>query len=98
MSMSGIMDRTRIKGMLKFTLSSFPDVLPKRYARAMCPTANEVFVLLENGTSHWLIIKSIGSWYTLGVHQSQLSSWRRLVAESYRRQAASAPIATSPVF
>jgi hypothetical protein len=51
MSMSGIMDRTRIKGTLKFTLSSFPDILPKRYARAMCPTANEAFVLLENGTS-----------------------------------------------
>ena len=61
MSMSGIMDRTRIKGMLKFTLRSFPDVLARRYASAMCPTANEVFVLLETGTSRWLIIKSIGS-------------------------------------
>jgi hypothetical protein len=43
MSMSGIMERTRTNGMLKFILSSFPDPLASRYASAMCPTANKVF-------------------------------------------------------
>ena len=61
MSMSGIIERTKIKGMLRFTLRSFADALPNRYASAMCPTANEVLFLLENEHSRWLIIKSIGS-------------------------------------
>jgi hypothetical protein len=47
MSMSGIIERTKIKGMLMLVLSSLADALPKRYASAMCPTANEVFSSLK---------------------------------------------------
>ena len=61
MSMSGIMERTKTNGMLKRTLNSFPVPLASKYASAICPTANEAFSLLENETSRWLIIKSIGS-------------------------------------
>jgi hypothetical protein len=48
MSMSGIIERTRIKGILKFTLRSFPDALPNKYASAICPTANEFFPSLKS--------------------------------------------------
>jgi hypothetical protein len=61
MSMSGSIERTKINGILKFTLRSFPDALASRYASAMCPTANEAFILLESETSRWLAIKRIGS-------------------------------------
>lgn len=57
MSMSGIVDRTRTNGILKFTLRSFPDALASKYAIPMCPTANEAFFLLGNETFGWLIIK-----------------------------------------
>ena len=57
MSMSGIIERTKINGMLKFTLKSFPDAFANRYAIAMCPTAYEAFFLLGSETSRWRIIK-----------------------------------------
>jgi len=60
MSMSGITERVRINGTLKFTLNSLADALASRYASDMCPTANEAFFLLENETAVQLIIKSIG--------------------------------------
>jgi len=41
MSASGIIERTKINGMLRFTFKSFAEDLPRRYASAMCPTANE---------------------------------------------------------
>ena len=47
-SMSGSTERTKIKGMLKFTLRSFPDALPNKYPSAMCPTANEVSSSLKS--------------------------------------------------
>jgi len=59
MSMSGIIERVKINGMLKSTLSSLAEALPSRYASATCPTANEAFFLLGNETSRWLIIKRI---------------------------------------
>src|SRR3989304_4361893 len=71
MSTSGIIERTKINGMLRFTLKSFADALPNRYASAMCPTANEAFFLLENETSGWLIIKDIGLESPLGARQPQ---------------------------
>lgn len=46
MSMSGIMERTRSSGMLGFERNGFDEALPKRYAIAMCPTANEAMILL----------------------------------------------------
>ena len=58
MSMSGIIERTKISGMLRFTLRSFADALASRYASAMCPTANEVFSSLE-GKHGWVVNKSI---------------------------------------
>ena len=61
MSISGITERTKTKGKLKFTLRSLADALPNRYPSAMCPTANEAVFLLENEKSRRLIIKSIGS-------------------------------------
>jgi hypothetical protein len=48
--MSGITERTKIKGMLRLTLRSFADALPNKYASAMCPTANESFFLLRRQT------------------------------------------------
>lgn len=41
-SMSGITDRVKINGRLKFTLNSFADALASKYAIDICPTANEV--------------------------------------------------------
>ena len=47
MSMSGITERVKITGMLKFTLNSLADALASKYASDMCPTANEVFSSLK---------------------------------------------------
>lgn len=51
MSMSGIIERNKTKGILKLTLRNFPDALLRRYASAKCPTANESFFLLGNEKS-----------------------------------------------
>jgi hypothetical protein len=42
MSISGSIERTSNKGMLGLRLNGFAEALPKRYASAICPTANEV--------------------------------------------------------
>ena len=40
MSMSGIMERTKIAGIFELTFNRVAEALPSRYASAMCPTAN----------------------------------------------------------
>jgi hypothetical protein len=47
MSTSGIIERTKTNGMLKFTSKSLDEDLLSRYANAMCPTANEAFSSLK---------------------------------------------------
>src|SRR3990170_8309635 len=71
MSMSGITERTKIKGILGFTLRGFAEALPKRYASAMCPTANVVFRPFGKQTFGLRVIKLIGSEGVLGVRQLQ---------------------------
>lgn len=70
-SMSGITERTRIKGMLMLILRGFAEAFPKRYASAMCPTANEVFCPLRSQTFCWRVIKVNGLWFGLGERQLQ---------------------------
>lgn len=56
-SMSGITERTKISGTLKFTLRSLADALLNKYASAMCPTANEVCSSLEGKHLAGLLIR-----------------------------------------
>jgi hypothetical protein len=58
--MSGSMERTRSMGMLSLTRRPFDDPLPRRYAMAMCPTANKRFSPLDSDISDGLTIKHIG--------------------------------------
>lgn len=71
MSTSGIIERTRIRGMLRFCLRALAVGFPIRYASAMCPTANEVVFLLRSQTFLRGAIKLIGSWLSLGIRQSR---------------------------
>jgi hypothetical protein len=60
MSASGIIESTKISGILRFTFRSFAAGFPRRYANAMCPTANEVFSPLKSQTFTRRVIKLIG--------------------------------------
>lgn len=71
MSMSGITERTKISGMLRFIFRGLAEALPRRYANAMCPTANEVLCLLKSQTFSRRAIKRIGLESRLGVRQLQ---------------------------
>ena len=82
MSMSGIIERTKISGMLRFTFRIFADVFPRRYASAMCPTANEAFFLLKSQTFNRLTIKFIGLELRLGVRQLQLNAADRVTGDT----------------
>jgi hypothetical protein len=59
-SMSGKMERTRTIGMLTVMLSALEELLPKRYAIAICPTANKWVPPLDSDSSVCLAIKHIG--------------------------------------
>ncbi len=47
MSTSGITERVKINGTLKFTLRNLADALARRYAIDMCPTANDAVSSLK---------------------------------------------------
>ena len=59
--MSGSMERTSSIGRLSLTCSGFDEPLPRRYAIAMCPTANKAsFPASFSDSSVCLAIKHIG--------------------------------------
>jgi hypothetical protein len=82
MSTSGISERTKISGMLRFTFRNFADGFPRRYASAMCPTANEAFFLLKSQTFNQRAIKLIGLKSPLGVRQLQLIAADRVTGDT----------------
>jgi hypothetical protein len=86
MSASGISERTKISGMLGFTFRVLADGFPRRYASAMCPTANEAFFLLKSQTFDRRVIKAIGLEPSLGVRQSQPNAADRMTDDTSWRK------------
>jgi hypothetical protein len=82
MSISGIIERPKISGMLRFTFRIFAVGFPRRYASAMCPTANEAFFLLKSQTFSQRVIKVIGLRSPLGVRQLQLNAADRVTSDT----------------